>query len=142
MDHCQRPYRAIAEARRGARQRPLPRFPDGLGPTIVANTALAAAANRRSVTVEGFAPCKYSLAAVWGRRFALNERVMLRAEPEADDGFGVMRSVAADKEDEEALSCEVSDEALEAAGGASEMPGRTLYSCLPPMPLTMAYGCQ
>jgi hypothetical protein len=67
---------------------------------------------------------------------------MLRAEKEADDGFRVMRNVAAEQEDEEALSYEVSDEALEAAAGASEMPGRTLYGCLPPMPLTMAYGCQ
>ena len=55
--------------------------------------------------------------------------------------FRVMRSIAADQEDEEALSCEVSDETLEAAAGGSEMPGRTLYGCLPPMPLTMAYGC-
>jgi hypothetical protein len=53
-----------------------------------------------------------------------------------------MRDAAAAEEDEEALSCEVSDDALEAAAGASEMPGRTLYGCLPPMPLTMAYGCQ
>ena len=67
---------------------------------------------------------------------------MLRAETEADDGFRVMRDAAAAEEDEEALSYEVSDDALEAAAGASEMPGRTLYGCLPPMPLTMAYGCQ
>ena len=55
--------------------------------------------------------------------------------------FRVMRSIAADQEDEEALSCEVSDETLEAAASGSEIPGRTLYGCLPPMPLTMAYGC-
>jgi hypothetical protein len=52
-----------------------------------------------------------------------------------------MRSIAANQEDEEALSCEVSDETLEAAASGSEIPGRTLYGCLPPMPLTMAYGC-
>ncbi len=52
-----------------------------------------------------------------------------------------MREVAADREDEEALSHDVPDDALEAAAGGSEMPGRTLYGCLPPMPLTMAYGC-
>jgi hypothetical protein len=39
------------------------------------------------------------------------------------------------------LTDEISDDALEAAGGGSEMPGRTIYGCLPPMPLTMAYGC-
>jgi hypothetical protein len=41
----------------------------------------------------------------------------------------------------EILFGEISDDALEAAAGSSEMPGRTIYGCLPPMPLTMSYGC-
>jgi hypothetical protein len=54
---------------------------------------------------------------------------------------GVMNDSALAQSDTEMLTYEVSDDALEAAAGGSEMPGRTFYGCLPPMPLTMAYGC-
>jgi hypothetical protein len=40
----------------------------------------------------------------------------------------------------EILVDEVSDDVLEAAAGGNEMPGRTFYGCLPPVPLTMSYG--
>jgi hypothetical protein len=53
----------------------------------------------------------------------------------------VMNDSALEQSDTEMLTCEVSDDALEAAAGGSEVPGRTFYGCLPPMPLTMAYGC-
>ena len=65
----------------------------------------------------------------------------MKPAAEADRGFKIMNEAAADHGDQEALTYEVSDDALEAAAGGSEMPGRTLYGCLPPMPLTMAYGC-
>lgn len=52
-----------------------------------------------------------------------------------------MNELAGEATDAETLANEISDDALEAAAGASEMPGRTMYGCLPPMPLTMAYGC-
>jgi hypothetical protein len=52
-----------------------------------------------------------------------------------------MNEVACDVTDAQTLSNEISDDALEAAAGGSEIPGRTFYGCLPPMPLTAAYGC-
>ncbi len=60
---------------------------------------------------------------------------------EATDGFNVMNETAVDQADEEALAYEASDDALEAAAGGSEAPGRTLYGCLPPIPLSVGYGC-
>jgi hypothetical protein len=53
-----------------------------------------------------------------------------------------MNELADEPTDADTLSDEISDDALEAAAaGRSEIPGRTIYGCLPPMPLTMAYGC-
>lgn len=52
-----------------------------------------------------------------------------------------MSEPAAGRTDAEILVDNVSDDALEAAAGGSEIPGRTIYGCLPPMPLTISYGC-
>jgi hypothetical protein len=52
-----------------------------------------------------------------------------------------MSKPAVEQAEAEILIGEVSDDALEAAAGGSEMPGRTIYGCLPPVPLTMSYGC-
>jgi hypothetical protein len=57
------------------------------------------------------------------------------------NGLHDMNETAIEQADEEMLTYEVSDDALEAAAGGTEMPGRTIYGCLPPMPLTMSYGC-
>jgi hypothetical protein len=75
---------------------------------------------------------------VWRRR----ARRVLWLEPKDRQMMGrVMNDSALEQSDTEMLIYEVSDDALEAAAGGSEMPGRTFYGCLPPMPLTMAYGC-
>jgi hypothetical protein len=57
------------------------------------------------------------------------------------DEVRVMSKPAVEQAEAEILIGEVSDDALEAAAAGSEMPGRTIYGCLPPMPLTMSYGC-
>jgi hypothetical protein len=57
------------------------------------------------------------------------------------DEVCVMSEPAVGQADAEILIDNVSDDALEAAAGGSEMPGRTFYGCLPPIPLTMSYGC-
>jgi hypothetical protein len=57
------------------------------------------------------------------------------------DEVCVMNEPVVDQAEAEILPDEVSDDALEAAAGNGEMPGRTFYGCLPPVPLTMSYGC-
>jgi len=52
-----------------------------------------------------------------------------------------MNELMREQTDAETLTDEISDDALEAAAGGGEVPGRTI-GCLPPRPLTMAYGCQ
>jgi hypothetical protein len=52
-----------------------------------------------------------------------------------------MSEPAVGRADAEILIDDVSDDALEAAAGSGDMPGRTFYGCLPPVPLTMSYGC-
>jgi len=51
-----------------------------------------------------------------------------------------MNELMREQTDAETLTDEISDDALEAAAGGGEVPGRTI-GCLPPMPLTMAYSC-
>jgi hypothetical protein len=75
-----------------------------------------------------------------GGRIARAGRVIVETESRQMMGC-VMNDSALEQSDMEMLTYEVSDEALEAVAGGSEMPGRTFYGCLPPMPLTMAYGC-
>jgi hypothetical protein len=75
-----------------------------------------------------------------GGRIARAGRVIVETESRHMMGR-VMNDSALERSATEMLTYEVSDDALEAAAGGSEMPGRTFYGCLPPMPLTMAYGC-